>query len=173
MLFTILKIPTAQLSQQISFTAFTPTVMNTNGKFDCAIWPLYQVIEKILHCEECVWMKVDGTRCRNIVPKSSRVDGAVCLQALQDLSLNYSTTQGLAVAGKFFLCSECRRYRCRPRQWAQHLICQLNTRADQTKFVATPSLLNRAGGLQQRQGQISQPFRIDTSAWLRLTSPTR
>lgn len=147
--------------------------MNTNGKFDCALRSLDQVIGDALHREACMWMDEDGKRCQNIVSKSSRVDGAVCLQAMQDLSLSYSTAQRLAVVRKFFLCSECRHHRFRPGKCDQHSMCQSNRRGGQTESLATPTLSSHTEALQQRQGHISQPFRIDTSAWLRLTSPTR
>lgn len=93
------------------------------------------VIGDPLHQEGCVWVGDDGKQCRNTVPKTSRVEGASCLQALQDLPSNYSTKQKLVVGGKFFLCSECRRHRCRPRKWADSLIHTLSMEADRANNV--------------------------------------
>ncbi|KAJ5460964.1 uncharacterized protein N7458_002558 [Penicillium daleae] len=59
--------------------------MNTNGKFDCALRSLDQVIGDVLHREACMWMDEDGKRCQNIVSKSSRVDGANADAIVSDL----------------------------------------------------------------------------------------
>ena len=127
---------------------------------------LGQVIGDPLHREDCIWVGEDGKRCRNVVPKSSRVEGASCLQALQDLSSNYSATQKLALGGKFLLCSKCRRHRCRPRQWAESLIHTLGMQADQADNVAALNPENHAGALQREQWHSKRPFGIDTSTWL-------
>ena len=130
---------------------------------------LGQVIGDPLHREDCIWVGEDGKRCRNVVPKSSRVEGASCLQALQDLSSNYSATQKLALGGKFLLCSKCRRHRRRPRQWAESLIHMFDMPAGQTDHVAALKLENHAGAPQREQWPSYRPFGIDTSTWLQLS----
>ena len=133
---------------------------------DKVLQHLGQVIGNSLHREDCIWVGDSRKRCRNAVPKSSRVEGASCLQALQDLSLNYSTTQKLVLVGKFLLCSKCRRHRCRPRQWAESLINTLGMQADQADNVAALNPENHAGALQREQWHSKRPFGIDTSTWL-------
>jgi hypothetical protein len=81
--------------------------MNINP--DKVLQLLSQVIGDPLHQEHSVWVRDNGKGCRNIVPISSQVKGVSCLQAIQDLPSNYLTKQKLALGGKLFLCSECRR----------------------------------------------------------------
>lgn len=111
-LSSTLNIPTAQLPQHTYIIIFEPATVNMNRIFDCGLGPLGQVISDSLHREECIWTEGNGKQCRNTVSKASRMEGALCFQTFQDLSLNFSTTQKLAFVGKFLLCSECKRHRC-------------------------------------------------------------
>ena len=146
--------------------------MNVNDNSDNVFRLLGQVIGDPLHREGCVWVGDNGKRCRNIVKKQYRVEGAICLQALREAPSSFSTTQQLAIGGKFLLCPECRSHRCRPRKWAESVIRSLDMQADQTEIATALNPESCKAAEKQQQWPLSLLVEIGTSAQLQLTSST-
>lgn len=53
--------------------------MSSNGSLYNVLRFLDQVIGDLSHREDWIWAGGVGKRCRNIVPKPSQVEGALCL----------------------------------------------------------------------------------------------
>ncbi|CAG7932896.1 unnamed protein product [Penicillium olsonii] len=89
-----------------------------------------RVIGDPTHRLECIWAKDDGARCRNTVPKSSRINGALCLGMFHELPVSHSHEMRLSMAARYMLCAECSRHSSRSRDCAQRWMKLLHARAN-------------------------------------------
>lgn len=97
-----------------------------------------QVIGDPAHRLDCLWARDDGARCGNTVPKSSRINGAICLRMFQVFPVNHSHELRLSKAARYLLCEECSRHSSRARvcakRWMKLLHARVNSSANTTQI---------------------------------------
>lgn len=131
-----------------------------------------RVIGDPTHRLECIWAKDDGARCRNTVPKISRINGALCLGMFHDFPVSCSYEMRLSMAAKYMLCAECSRHSSRSRDCAQRWMKLLHARANRVEQTTQIQQDGHSSTLPVNRWPSSMPYNAGTTEFILPASPS-